>query len=186
MIKRPSAGHMVFLVAGFMTAGIGCAVSAYMISYTSETSFCISCHEMRIVAEQGWKQSAHYQNDEGVVAQCSDCHIPHALIPKLWTKTRDGVNDIAVHLFGESDPVMMPWDELGQSARRKVYDSSCRRCHVNLTPRGAAIKTIIAHREYLKMKDRKRCLDCHRKEFHGAFREYLFNNSYTAENGDLQ
>ena len=92
----------------------------------------------------------------------------------MWTKTRDGIKDIYVHFLGVSDPLKMDWNELGESARRKISDSACMKCHKNLTPKGAKIKTIIAHRAYLRMNGRKKCLDCHREEFHGGFKKYLF------------
>ncbi|MCU0611772.1 MAG: NapC/NirT family cytochrome c [Candidatus Eisenbacteria bacterium] len=148
------------------------------VSWSSSSSFCMSCHEMRVVGEQGWMQSRHYQNDAGVVASCSDCHVPHRLFPKLYVKARDGSKDVFVHFFGESDPSRMNWDELAASARRKVYDESCRSCHQNLTPEGLSIKGIVAHREYLRMKGRQRCLDCHLELFHGGFREYLFGQNH--------
>jgi nitrate/TMAO reductase-like tetraheme cytochrome c subunit len=133
---------------------------------------------MRIVGEQGWMRSSHYNNDAGVVASCSDCHVPHRLIPKLYVKARDGGKDVFVHFFGEADPARMNWDELAESARRKVWDESCRSCHENLTPEGLSIKGIIAHREYLRMAGRQRCLECHPEPFHDGFREHLFGHDH--------
>lgn len=171
-IEIPTKTAVLF-IAGACCAAFALTSSMFFIEVTSETSFCVLCHEMKVVAEQGWKRSPHYSNEQGVVAQCSDCHVPPELIPKLWTKTRDGVKDVAVHTFGESNPEQMPWDELTVSARRKIFDSACMKCHENLTPKGAPIKVIIAHRAYLRMKDEKKCLECHRESFHGDYREYL-------------
>ncbi|MFW6161290.1 MAG: cytochrome c3 family protein [Planctomycetota bacterium] len=163
---------------GLLTAGAGLgvlavAVAAVSIEHSSSDAFCMSCHEMRVVAEQGWMHSAHYQNDGGVVAGCADCHVPPELVPKLWVKTRDGVKDVYVHFLGESDPQQMDWDDLAVSARAKIYDSACRKCHQNLTPDGASIATLVAHRENQRLEEPKRCLDCHDEEFHGRFRLVL-------------
>ncbi len=169
--KRPFL--VVFVIGACIAAG-GLAVSVAGIHYTGTPEFCMICHEMRIVGEQGWMKSAHYQNAKGITAECKDCHIPPELGHMLWTKARDGSKDIYAHFLGEARPSHMDWDELRETARRKVSDSACKTCHDNLTPKGAPIKAIIAHRAYIRMDGRKRCVDCHRTEFHGAFKSYIF------------
>lgn len=94
----------------------------------------------------------------------------------VWTKVRDGSRDIWVHAFGESDPSHMDWDNLAKQARRHSRDSSCKRCHSNLTPQGGSIKMIVAHREYQRFQGLKKCVECHRTSFHDGFRQYLQNN----------
>lgn len=165
--------RLKWLAAGAAAGVLAVAAVAGTISLTSKTSFCISCHEMRLVAEQGWMKSPHYHNEHGVVAQCSDCHVEPDLAPMIRTKIRDGTNDIYVHIFGESDPGEMDWRELQERARVHSSDTSCTRCHGNMTPRGAPIKMIVAHRGYERMKGKKKCVDCHRTEFHGGFFQYL-------------
>jgi nitrate/TMAO reductase-like tetraheme cytochrome c subunit len=166
------------LLLGVISGMIILALFSYMIHFTTQSSFCISCHEMRIVAEQGWMQSIHYKNKSGIIAQCSDCHIEPELLQMLWTKTRDGLNDIWVHNTGESDPYKMDWEKLSQVAREHSSDSSCKRCHSNIaSPANASIKMIIAHRAYKRMNGRKKCVDCHTTEFHGEFKKYLLRNS---------
>jgi nitrate/TMAO reductase-like tetraheme cytochrome c subunit len=172
------------LAVGALLGAGALAASAEMVVLTSSTAFCITCHEMRIVAEQGWMRSKHYDNPRGVVAECHSCHIEPDLAPMMRTKTRDGLNDVYVHLFGRSKPREMDWAMLALRARGKVADSSCRRCHQNLTPTGATIKGIVAHREYGRMGGRKRCVDCHRDEFHGGFRAYLFARAQAGPEGD--
>jgi nitrate/TMAO reductase-like tetraheme cytochrome c subunit len=172
---------MTWFAAGAFFAVIFIAVSAFSVHYTSTREFCTICHEMRIVGEQGWLRSSHYSNSMGIVANCHDCHISPELLRMFWTKTRDGVKDVYVHYFGESDPHKMPWKELSASARKKIHDSSCLKCHSNLTPRGSSIKTIIAHRAYERMKGEKRCLDCHRQEFHGDYKYKYLSITISAE-----
>ncbi len=186
MIHRLSRKEYFYLLTGAVIIIIIYSSATLLTSESSKTRFCILCHEMRIVAEQGWMKSQHFNNDQGVVAQCEDCHIPPELISKIWTKTRDGLKDIAVHVFGESDPLKMPWDDLSRPARSNRSDSSCMRCHKNLTPHGSSIKTIVAHRAYLRMKDKKRCVDCHRTPFHGKFKDQLSVNILTNDHGGSQ
>ena len=172
--RRLASGRPVAtLLLGFMIGAVVFVGSLASLSFTSSTAFCTSCHEMNIVAEQGWMHSQHYNNPKGVVAQCADCHIPPELLPKLWVKTRDGTKDTLIHFFGGLSPAQMDWDELAVQARSKIYDSSCERCHSNPTPKGAPIKALVAHRENLRMDNKKRCVDCHRKEFHGRFEELV-------------
>ncbi len=158
---------------GFTLAVVLVGVGAGGVSYTSTPEFCMSCHEMRVVGEQGWMRSKHFHNPNGVVAGCTDCHVPHGIAAKLWVKARDGTQDIAVHLLGVSDPAEMDWDHLAGQAREKIYDSSCRRCHANLTPTGGSIKMLEAHRKYGRAPDAQTCLGCHKEEFHGEFRSLL-------------
>jgi len=172
------------VIAGAAVTAVGGLAAFAGLEYSSTTPFCMSCHEMRVVGEQGWMHSTHYHNPKGVVAGCHDCHIPPEPIPLLWTKTRDGIKDVAVHIFGEPDPERMHWDKLGKSARRKIYDSACMTCHSNLTPQGATIKMILAHREYERMNGRKRCLDCHTREFHGRFKTLLGTSSDIGNKGE--
>ncbi len=165
-------GFWLFVV-GVLVGVVLVGLSARAIHITSDPQFCMSCHEMRIVGEQGWMYSPHYQNAHGVVAECTDCHVPPGVVATLWTKTRDGLKDIVVHTLGNPNPALMDWDHLAEQARSKIRDEACLRCHENLTPKGASIKQLIAHREYLRLGGEKRCLDCHTEEFHGRFREML-------------
>jgi len=158
---------------GFGLGLLAVAAGGIGLALTSSNAFCISCHEMRLVAEQGWMHSKHYHNRAGVVAGCSDCHVPPSLLPKLWVKTRDGLKDTWVHFFGQSDPTKMDWDELGKSARAKIYQSACEKCHQNLEPAGASIKALVAHRENRRAERPKSCLECHVEEFHGRFKQFL-------------
>ncbi len=166
---RKAAPFAVVALLAVMFAGAG----AWSIHATGTSEFCMICHEMKVLGEHGWMHSAHFQNQKGVVAGCGDCHITPEFPHMLWVKARDGSKDIFMHFFGESDPYRMDWTELGVAARRKISDASCRKCHQNLTEKGAPIKQIIAHRAYLRLDGAKKCLDCHREQFHGGYRDYL-------------
>jgi len=162
-----------WVAVGFALALALVAVTSVGLALTSSNSFCMSCHEMRVVAEQGWMHSKHHENRGGVVAGCSDCHVPPALFDKLLVKTHDGLKDVWVHFLGQSDPVKMDWDRLARSARRKIRQSACEKCHQNLEPQGASIKALVAHRENARLEKPKACLECHTEEFHGRFKQFL-------------
>lgn len=174
------------LALGALIGAFGLFVFGQVIVFTSTTEFCTSCHEMQLVAQQGWMKSPHYQNEHGVVAKCSDCHIEPDILPMIHTKTRDGITDIWVHLFGEADPYRMDWKALKESARKHSDDSACRSCHDNLTPGGGSIKMIIAHRAYQRMDGKRKCVDCHKDEFHGEFHRYLFDERGTAASREMK
>lgn len=176
---------LVSITIGLTTVGL--FLSFFAFHFSSSTAFCISCHEMRVVAEQGWMRSPHYQNPYGVVAECADCHIEPEIVSMVGTKVRDGSRDIWVHTFGQSDPIQMDWDSLAELARFHSKDSACKRCHNNLTPRGGSIKMIFAHRAYLRFQGGKKCVQCHLDGFHDRFRQYLQNDvEVTVMNGRIK
>ena len=181
-IKKLKYAAFIFVSGVVITIFFGFG-SFFIIEHTGSSKFCMICHEMRIVGEQGWKRSVHYHNPKGIVAECKDCHIPPEIFHMLWTKGRDGTKDIFVHFFGNSESDIMDWRHLQANARRKISDSSCLKCHSNLTPRGTSIKVIIAHRAYERLKGSKKCIDCHKTEFHGEFLKLINNKANVGVNG---
>lgn len=188
-MNLPSRKTTAVLVCGIV-AGLAFALAGFeAVHYSSTPEFCMSCHEMRIVGEQGWMKSAHFRNGRGIVAECRHCHVPpeDELFHMLWVKARDGSKDVFVHVMGESDPQKMDWDELAKSAREKVSQSSCVQCHANIGDRGMSIKAIQAHRKNGRLAAQGKgrlCLDCHQEEFHGGFRQGLENGAPAVARGD--
>ncbi len=186
--RRKWAAVIALLAAGSVIGAAGFLAGNYAVHYTGSVDFCVSCHEMRVVAEQGWMQSSHYRNDAGVVASCTDCHVPpeSEYLTMLWVKARDGTKDVYVHFLGESDPERMDWEHLTESAREKIHESSCVKCHGNLTARGFPEKTLSAHREYERLAgtaEHESCFDCHEEEIHPGFKRHLFGTGYLASKG---
>jgi cytochrome c nitrite reductase small subunit len=52
--------------------------------FTNDPNACANCHIMRDYLDS-WQKSSHHSR-----AVCNDCHTPHAILPKLWTKTENG------------------------------------------------------------------------------------------------
>ena len=91
-------GVVLLLVAGALLAFGGQAV----VHQTNDMAFCTSCHEMRDNNYAEYKDSVHAHNRTGVTATCSDCHVPHDLLPLLARKV-GAANDVYQHLVGKID-----------------------------------------------------------------------------------
>ncbi|MFA8433260.1 MAG: cytochrome c3 family protein [Marinifilaceae bacterium] len=166
-IKLPKKiKHILILgfVAGFILALGTTLGSGYMIEATSKDNFCISCHSMKPF-RTAWKKSKHGgRNSKGLVAQCTDCHLPHGdLINYVSAKAYTGMHDFVQNLI--IDPNEHDWIGKTEARREFTYDNSCLKCHQNLTE-GLTISGIMAHREYFLGDLDKRCVDCHKHVGH--------------------
>ena len=92
--------------------------------YTSRSSYCLSCHEMRPYYTS-WQASPH-----GAEAQCVDCHIPRGAASYIGTKLFS-VRELYVHLTRQvKAPVMVT---------RAIPDANCTGCHP--TPKSSTFAT---------------------------------------------
>ena len=139
---------------------------------TSETEFCLSCHEMRAFVFPDYAASAHYSNASGVRAECADCHLP----AQTWL-TRVGhkiyvSKDLYFHLTGKIDTAekfeahrltmaQREWDRL------KANDSlECRSCHA-FESMNADAQPRFASRQHAAATQRgETCIDCHKGLVH--------------------
>lgn len=152
------------VVAAGVVIGISCVSAA--VRYTSGTVFCLSCHEMRVYAEE-MRWSAHARDAEGRVIGCAQCHIPSGnvvrmLAAKLWM----GSKDIWKHAAGGGGALDRAAMQLG--ARRFIDDANCLACHADpgRNARGDAPVSVegrLAHDNYLGRNGRSRngCAGCH-------------------------
>lgn len=87
---RPSAtlGSGILLLVGIGGGIVLWGGFNTVMEATNSLAFCTTCHVMRDTVYQEYKQSVHYSNAAGVRAICSDCHVPHAWIPKLIRKVQ--------------------------------------------------------------------------------------------------
>ncbi|NOQ17279.1 MAG: cytochrome c-type protein NapC, partial [Methyloprofundus sp.] len=80
---------MAKLILSLLILGAGLAIGFNaVLEKTNTLDFCISCHSMASTVYLEYKQSTHYQNRSGVRAECSDCHVPNAFIPKIISKIK--------------------------------------------------------------------------------------------------
>lgn len=133
------------------TAGLGIYTFLYArgASYLgSDPRACANCHIMRDEYD-AWNHSSHR-----LVAGCNDCHAPHALIPKLFTKALNGFNHSFAFTTGRfHEPI-----QIGPRNRR-ITEAACRSCHARL------VEEIDRH----SMGDEPRalqCTGCHRDVGH--------------------
>lgn len=83
------------------------------IEFTSQTSFCVTCHNMKVYYET-LKTSSHQEVD------CIKCHIPPGLSNYIKTKLK-GLSEVVVYTIGRPPLIY----------HAEVEDTSCLRkgCH---------------------------------------------------------
>lgn len=134
---------------------------------TNTLEFCTSCHEMRQLVFEEYKQTVHYKNASGVRAICSDCHVPKEWLPKvirkvqatgeLWAKFTGEVSTVEkfeAHRWIMANRV---WEKM-----RATDSRECRNCHswhamdFENQSRRAREKMVEG------MEEGKTCIDCHK------------------------
>lgn len=163
-IPKPSK-KQIAVISMSTTAFLACSywVSMWSYHYSSATQFCISCHEM-VEPYQQYKNSSHFKNKSGVVAECADCHLPPGGINKWYVKISQGVKDTVRHFF--LDPDQVDHEKWKQDAVADIKSESCLMCHKNLLPPELSKGGFIAHRAFLKRETKTSCLHCHQNLVH--------------------
>lgn len=135
---------------------------------TNEMEFCISCHEMRDTVYQEYKESPHYKSASGVGAECSDCHVPKAMGPKLLRKLQASYELYGHFVTGVIDtPEKFEAHraEMAQSvwATMKANDSrECRNCHSQDHMDFAKQDATAAKKMQAGFANGETCIDCHK------------------------
>ena len=83
--------------------------------------FCGKCHVMDEQVES-YLHSAHRLG-----ASCSDCHVPHSLIPGAVYKSYTGTKDL-IGVIMDKDPYQIRVSELGKG----IIQKNCLQCHGDL------------------------------------------------------
>lgn len=126
--------------------GVGLYVTDFTAYLGNHPTTCNNCHVMDAVYES-WYHGGHKQ-----WANCSDCHTPHALIPKYWVKAVSGYHHVTAFVSGN-----IPTAIRAKESSRKVVQDNCIRCHQS------TVSTLL---ESAQPFDRY-CFDCHRSVAHG-------------------
>jgi cytochrome c nitrite reductase small subunit len=133
--------------------GLGLFTFAYgegLSYFSTDPRACANCHIMR---EQygSWQHAAHHG-----VATCVDCHLPHALVPKLLAKAANGFNHSkAFTLQDFPEPLHIA------PKNAAVLQESCLGCH------GALVSELV-HGSASTDADAVSCVHCHKGVGHGA------------------
>ncbi|NBC13019.1 MAG: 7-cyano-7-deazaguanine reductase [Gammaproteobacteria bacterium] len=152
-----------------------------MIEQTSDAEFCTTCHTMEPLAIAHTRSKHGGDNPAGLVAECTDCHLPHDNAANhLFAKATTGLRDLWAQTIY---PIHKP-DWIGKLEERAdyVYDSGCLHCHSALErattddPAASA-----AHSAYFANADAEgasgqgpsSCVDCHKHVGHEDLRNAL-------------
>lgn len=119
---------------------------AHGASYmTNDPEACVNCHVMN-PQYAGWLQSSHRS-----VAVCNDCHAPHDLVGKYWTKARNGWAHSSAFTTGR-----FPDHLRIKASNLAVTEGACRSCHADLVHAVDGVEG----------DEPRSCVDCHRDVGH--------------------
>jgi len=165
---RPAARIpvIVLLGAGVIVGIVGVVGFNASLHATNTEAFCTSCHEMYSQPYQAVQQTAHFNNRSGVRPICSDCHVPHAFIPKMIRKV-EAAREVWGHLTGMIDTpekyaAHLEDMKAREIARLQANDSApCRSCH-DVERMDLAQQSEKARFYHGAMSEKnKTCIDCH-------------------------
>ena len=141
------------------TMGLALGTGLYTFVYakggsylTNDPRACVNCH---IMQEQydGWAKSSHRS-----VATCNDCHAPHNLIGKYWTKAQNGFWHSFYFTTGSfHEPIQIKKRNL------EITEQACQKCHDNITQ---AIATDYSGPHATRAGESVSCVRCHRSVGH--------------------
>jgi len=162
----------LYIITGVLAGVFIVWVISFSSSKTSETSFCLICHEMKYTMKE-LENSKHWKNRSGYMTQCSDCHISPGVAGMVEAKWR-GMEKVKIHFLEKPFLDEGKWADRRKYLKGKVQDEmpqiNCTRCHDidNMQPSSRE-----AEKAHKTITSQMRCLDCHSIE--GL--EYLIHNS---------
>ncbi|MDU8924082.1 NapC/NirT family cytochrome c [Pasteurellaceae bacterium LIM206] len=142
----------------------------FIMKKTSTSEFCASCHSMDYPRAE-WEGSSHFSNQQGIRAECADCHVPDdgldyvkakfVALKDVWYTITDKLPDLAAYEKHRAEMAQSVWDEM------KANDSAaCRSCHsfaaMELTKQSKSAQQF--HNE--AKADGQTCIDCHKGIVH--------------------
>jgi trimethylamine-N-oxide reductase cytochrome c-type subunit TorC len=136
------------------------------MEYTNTLEFCTSCHEMTTVYDE-YTHSIHYENQSGVRAVCSDCHVPKPWTAKLIRKIQAS-KEIYHKLQGSIDTpekfmakrlqlANIVWRSMKQTDSRE-----CRNCHAYDSMTVERQKNDARFWHPMAIDEGFTCIDCHK------------------------
>ncbi len=135
--KPPTGSRRVWLLGCGLLLGLVAALAGHQtVKYTSTDAFCDHACHAHPHAEQFWIQSAHFSNRHGVVAHCTDCHLPPGGLRYLAEKARLGARDAYAQLFRDVSKIDWARERKLDRAVTFTYDEACVHCHNNLFTEG--------------------------------------------------
>lgn len=136
------------------------------MEYTNTLGFCTGCHEMDTVYEE-YSHSVHYENNSGVRAICSDCHVPKPWTAKLIRKIK-ATNEIYHKLLGSIDTpekFNAKRMQLANNVWRSMKETDsreCRNCHAFDTMTVGSQRNDARFWHPVAIDEGFTCIDCHK------------------------
>jgi formylglycine-generating enzyme len=185
--EKPASGtRRVWLLGCGLLLGLAVSFTGQQtLKYTSSDTFCDQACHAHPHATQMWVQSAHYSNKRGIVAHCTDCHLPPDGLHYLTEKARLGARDAYAQFFRNVSAIDWSRERQLDRAVTFTYDSACIHCHSNLFSQGlsgvpAALpsapqqtsteqlremkivaRRMEAHLYYQRNRENLHCVNCH-------------------------
>ena len=136
--------------------GLVLGLGAFTFSYGEGLSYfstdpraCANCHIMND-EYQSWGKGPHH-----AAAGCVDCHLPHALLPKLLAKASNGYHHSKGFTLQDfHEPILI------KPRNAAILQDSCLRCH------GDFVHELMIGGK--RPEDAISCVHCHRNAGHGA------------------
>jgi cytochrome c nitrite reductase small subunit len=146
-MRLPMIVGLVFLVI----AGV---VFLYVTQFTAylgdNPTTCNNCHVMD-AAYESWYHASHKN-----WAVCSECHTPHALIPKYVVKSQSGYHHVTAFMLGN-----IPDAIRAKPSSLEVVQANCIRCHFD------TVENVRFTQSMHPIDEDRFCFECHRSVAHG-------------------
>lgn len=126
--------------------------------FSTDPRACANCH---IMNDQfaSWAQGPHHLRGVG----CVDCHLPHALVPKLIAKASNGYHHSKGFTLQDfHEPILI------KPRNAEILQANCVRCHGDFV-RDALLQPGSGDHGGADAEGAvTRCVHCHRNAGHGA------------------
>ena len=164
----------VAVVALFVLPFLSWLVGEESFTATSNADFCSGCHSMQPFAASHADNNHGGNNEYGIAASCTDCHLPHdSSANYFYTKAETGIHDIWVETF--TDTSNIDWKAKTEHREEFVYDSGCLSCHVELEK---ATQGKEEHQRYFAGETTSQCVSCHEEVGHSNLNKHLLEAKY--------
>jgi cytochrome c nitrite reductase small subunit len=156
VLVRPLSGRVMLFLAVLLGVLGGLGIFTFIYAegfsyFTTDPKACANCHIMNQEYDS-WVKSSHH-----IVATCVDCHLPHALVPKLIAKGVNGYHHSKGFTFQDfHEPIMI------KPHNSRILQEACLRCHGSLVHEMVAGSTTDANAVS--------CVHCHSSVGHGPLR----------------
>ncbi len=163
MSENKKKGTFSIVFASLLVGGALVLVGDYCYEKSSTNESCMMCH-IHPEAETAWKHGKHCNNESGTMTECVACHLPpENTFSHFTAKASAGIKDIWSFLTKDKAEIDFESKKDLEYAQKIVYNESCKKCHVNLLPKGITDEGVSAHLYYQENEEKLnlQCISCH-------------------------